>query len=352
MTNSNYYSKYVSAKFKYLWLKFNKEYDQVQQTGGYKFKYPAKGLPNDDQIMELSISMTASYAALIMCNTQPSVDCRSTFVRSSCDDDARILSIIASLFLSILSTEEDTSKVNFFYELFASFIRKKIANCKSSGSSALVTKEKVKQIIIYYLNLIKQINDNLKNIILDDIFLSAEYRDSLRPITDQQKEKLVKLSQNSPHIAFTKDQLIATTSEEKVNLGIINSFFENNLEKVKYISYSTFLDYLKKNQKLKNTASLDDISYTEIFDEISVLTEFTDETGSVDVSKFIFVGAYKNDNTILLRLEKCEFQELGNIAESKINIGRAAYAAQAAANPKRRAEDTAKREARAAKASL
>jgi hypothetical protein len=360
MTNSNYYSKYVSAKFKYLWLKFNKEYNQAQQTGGYKFKYPDQGKPNLDQIMELSISMTAAYAALIMCDTQTSVDCSSTvvrFVKTGCDDDARILSIIASLFLSILSTEKDMNQVNFFYELFASFIRKKITNCKTTGSSSLVTKDKVKEIISYYLNLIKQINNNLKNIndtkdtILDKIFLSAEYRDPLRTnrITEEQKIKLVELSGNKPNIAFINDDLEATTSGKKVNLGIINSFFENNLEKVKYISYSDFLNYLKKDVKLKNTASLDDKIYKEIFEEISASTDFTDDTGSVDVSKFIFLGAYKDDNTILLKLDKNEFKKLGNIAESKINISRSVYAELAAENPNKRAEDAEKKAKRRAR---
>lgn len=336
MTSSNYYSKYVSAKFKYLWLKFIKEYNQTQQTGGYKFGTTAG---------ELVSSMAATYAALYICNTQASVDCGSTQgTRAGCvgDNDAIILSIIASLFLSILSTKKDNQNKNFLYELFASFIRKKIANCKISGNVELVTINKVEEIIKYYLKIIKQINENLKKIaditdttdtILDNIFLNAEYRDSRRATRLQddkvKKDKLIELSKRTP-TPFTNDDLNELMSVNKVYLGIINSFFEVELQNVEKISYSAFLVYLKSNALspkppvktatqtseefdtiLSNFNTEFDKKYEEIFTNLT--TQFRDDTDTVDVSKFIFVGAYKNDDTVLLRLTKTEAQVAGII---------------------------------------
>ena len=268
MTNSNYYSKYVSAKFKYLWLKFNKEYNQAQQTGGFIY-----GKNQDD----LSRSMAAVYAALLICTDQDSVDCRDTRhdIRKECDYDAMIISIIASLFLSILSTKKDDHNKNFCYELFASFIKKKIANCKiseKSGNTAPLTTDKIKEIFVYFLNIIKQINENLEKIadqrtdpityqrIIDKIFLSPEYHDSARvnKITDDQKSVLVNLSNEEGSTPFTIEQIKKELPiiEENITVDLATQEFITNKEKL--IIAQTAANKAVREAKIKFSAAVAD----------------------------------------------------------------------------------------------
>lgn len=166
MNNSNY-PKYLSMKFKYLFLKFIQNYKNTNQFGGYFLKNEE----TPDALNLKSIMEAAAYAAVKNCLGIESPDCDPTIIQiPKCDDDSITLSIVASMFLSILGDD--------LHNLIISALLKKLINCKRS----LLKTDDVERIINYYLEFIKILNTNLDKIskYALQIFLSSEYSDSMR----------------------------------------------------------------------------------------------------------------------------------------------------------------------------
>jgi hypothetical protein len=295
MNSSSNHSKYLSMKFRYLFLKFIKSYKNNLQVGG-AYKEP---IDNND----LSRMETAAYAAVNKCLMTASADCSNAQdlygEKVPCADDNTVLSIIASMFLSILN-QDDTKNKNFLFELIIAILRKKLINCTQKKSTKKkeqqgLTQEKIIQIIEYFLEFIKLINKNLDNIKdnINKIFLNTEYCDSSRAATYLQKIEVDKKKSIFTQLGTSDENLNATTANEKHDLGIINVFFEKNISRIEKISLSTFIEYLKIdlvfNKIIKDHHS---VITTELDDKLIVIKRNTFNKNVPGIENLIFIGTY------------------------------------------------------------
>jgi len=280
-------------KFRYLFFKFVQSYKNNLQVGGY-FE------PSNNN--ELAIMETAAYAAVNRCLMTPSADCsgaQNLWKKVECVDDEKVLSIVASMFLSILNQKDKLGK-NFLFELIIAILRKKLTNCtrntsnREEDSRQELTQEKITEIINYFLDFIKLINKNLDDIQnnTDEIFLNSEYSDSSRA-----GEYLKFLKQKNPKqkinilnkLDTTNEKLEATTNADKDNLGIINKFFEYNISSIKKISLSAFIEYLKADSNFQNIIRA---HQEEINSELNAKLEVNFDINVPGIEKLIFIGTY------------------------------------------------------------
>jgi len=309
MDQSIDYSNYLSMKFRYVFSKFTQNYEKGNQFGGYKFP---ESKENYD--LELSQTLTAVYSAINLCNSTPSVDCNigKPLPEKECSTDNETLSIIASLFLSILPQKGR----NFLFEFFVYYLNNKLLNCRTYEKK--VEEVKIKEIINYFLILIKIINDNLNKIkndqIVKNIFLSPEYHDSQR----SKKLKQVIDDKYLKPFNVNKSDLDLSQAQTKKNLLIINKFFEKELKNVRKISYRLFLEYLKNNSKFKKiTDKISTEDMNNLFIELN--TQYNDDTENVDISKLLFIGIVNYDDSILISFTEQEARD-NKLAVSQINF--------------------------------
>jgi hypothetical protein len=295
MNNSNY-PKYLSMKFKYLFLKFIQNYKNTNQFGGYLLKIKPTQINNptqkdketykkaQEEYLHLkSIMEAAAYAAVKNCIGIESPDCNPPKLEiPNCDDDSITLSIVASMFLSILGDD--------LHKLIISMLIKKLINCKSN----LLKKEDVERIIEYYLKFIEKLNNNLDKIseYASKIFLSSEYSDSKRAA--EYKKKLV--------LGDPRAKLLGIRDD--VDLAIINKFFEDNISKITKISFSRFIELLQENCsfqqiifKFKSELKLD-----------TLFSKYSEDKTPVDLLQLIFIGIFKKDIVIQSFTKKCSIE--------------------------------------------
>jgi len=308
MSNFDYHSAYVRAKFEYLCLKFNQT-NQPNQLGGYSENSP--------------VHVAAAAIAVINCTyfgtNQESVDCVdntsaeataqkkaqleteiaalgtsikdrtkrmeltsqlnslntvktdltniSNISNRTCD---KILATVASIYLSILfNSTKNTTNTDTFSTALNDLMNKKIINCKSEKR----TPEKIKQIIKYYLNVINKINEYLENIGTPngvsyvDIFTNAEYGKSDKKVIEKLREKGLEIS-----------------AADEENFRMVNDFIGSNLQHVKKISVHDILAKLKINSQPIETLLVEELK-----------KEYPNVNSEIDVANMIVFGVYTYD---------------------------------------------------------
>jgi len=321
MSNSDYYSAYIRAKFEYLSLKFNinqsnhtnqsNQSTQSTQTGGYSYAGNNDGLN--------AINFAAAAIAVINCTYfgtgQQSVDCPAAIdpnVAKRADLEAQIaaldssiknrgkkmeltsqlnslnvvkmdltnlanvsnrscdnvLATVASVYLSILFNMSTISTTDTFSSALNDLMNRKIANCTTTHR----TPAKIKEIIKYYLNVINKINEYLERIgkpngvSYVDIFTSAEYGKSDKKVIEKLREKG-----------------LAISPADEENFRMVNEFIGANLQHVVKIPVHAVLSKLRISSGPLESTLLAELR-TEYPD--------VDTNRTIDVANWIVFGVY------------------------------------------------------------
>ena len=353
MPNINYYSKYIQSKFKYICLKFNKN----NQIGGF----------NEDSAQQI----TAAAFAVINCSNQDSIDCNNIneeiknieisinklenelnelnnklnqvnlklierrLINSDIQKNEKLLEIlqkdlknkkdleketninnricdnilikVASIYLAIIY-HQSNGNIDSLTKYIIDMIHAKLNNCNIDNIKKKM--EKQIKIIIYYLNIINTINQNLldigETVTFTDIFNSAEYskedKDKSNDIIDNLLNKNFDFKYANGE-SINKEQVKKILNDNTNNYSrIINSFIYLNIQNIKLIPINDILNKIKENYTYyKNSKIL--INNKEIFD-IYISKKYEKNENIIDTNinlkeKFINLILFRNfiDNT-------------------------------------------------------